>query len=229
MSERRQVWQTLSNLISRLEQDIEQLGNGRTGTPTPTLEGLEKEVRKLGKVQLKANTLAENQLTQAEQLLDNLKRIQVEEETTREALIAQQTAAARHELLLAFLPALDSIEHALSSGQRYLGRRDKAAQNPNLSPTQAQLVSPADRAMLSGWLDGLSLTRDRLLAVLEAGGVTPIAAVGQTFDPFLHRAVGVTVVAALPPGTVVAEERTGYQSETAVLRFADVVVNRPKA
>lgn len=230
MSDRRQVWQTLASLIARLEQNIERVGNGRSA-PTatdPHLDGVEKELRKLGKAQFKANTLAESQANLAEQLLTSLQQTAAEEKDSREALIAQQVAAARHDLLLAFLPALDSVDQALASGKRYLARRDKAAERPNLTPAQAQLVSPADRAMLSGWLDGLHLTRERLLAVLGAGGVTPIPTVGHPFDPFLHRAVGVTAVANTASGTIVAEERPGYQSETAVLRFADVVVYRPQ-
>jgi molecular chaperone GrpE len=46
-----------------------------------------------------------------------------------------------------------------------------------------RLVSPADRAVLSGWLNCLTLVRERLLAILEAGGVSPIPSLGQTFDP----------------------------------------------
>ncbi len=235
MSERRQVWQTLTSLIGRLEQDIAQLGlggnNGRfPHTPTsatPTLDTLEKEVRKLGKTQLKANTLAENQQSHAAQLIASLQQSQAATEAARDALIAQQVAIARQEILTAFLPALDSVEHALSSGERYLGLRDKAATRTDLTPAQARLVSPADRAMLNGWLDGLRLTRERLLAVLAAGNVTPIATIGQPFDPFLHRAVSVTAVGSGPPNTIVAEERAGYQSPSGVLRYADVIVYRP--
>ncbi len=93
MSERRQVWQTLTSLIGRLEQDIAQLGlggnNGRfPHTPTsatPTLDTLEKEVRKLGKTQLKANTLAENQQSHAAQLIASLQQSQAATEAARDA------------------------------------------------------------------------------------------------------------------------------------------------
>ena len=236
MSEdRRQVWQTLTGLILRLEKDMERLGldgeNGRyphaTPAPAADLESLEKEVRKLGKAQFKANTLAESQQAHTEQLVAALAKSQAEEKAVREVQLAQQVATAKQEVLMAFLPALDSVEHALASGQRYLALRDKAAERPHQTPAQAQLVSPADRAMLAGWLDGLQLTRERLLAVLEAGGVTLIPTVGQPFDPYLHQAVGVTAVGSVPPNTIVAEERAGYQSPAGVLRYADVIVYRP--
>jgi molecular chaperone GrpE len=237
MSEdRRQVWQTLTGLILRLEDDIERLGlggeNGRyppalPDAPAAELESLEREVRKLGKAQFKANTLAESQQAQTDQLVAALEKSQAAEKAAREAQLAQQAAAAKQEVLLAFLPALDSVEHALDSGQRYLALRDKAAERAAPTPAQARLVSPTDRAMLAGWLDGLQLTRERLLAVLEAGGVTPIPTVGHPFDPYLHRAVGVTAVGSATPNTIVAEERAGYQSPAGVLRYADVIVYRP--
>jgi molecular chaperone GrpE len=236
MSDRRQVWETLASLILRLEQDINRLGisggNGRSAqaetAAAPALEALEKEVRKLGKAQFKANTLTESQHAHANELIASLKQSQAQEAEAREALVQQQVAAARQEMLAAFLPALDSVDQALASGQRYLAVRDKAAGQPGLTPAQARLVSPADRAMLAGWLDGLRLTRERLLAILAAGGVKQIATVGHPFDPYLHRAVGITDVGPGPAGTIVAEERTGYQSPTGVLRYAEVVVYRPR-
>jgi molecular chaperone GrpE len=90
------------------------------------------------------------------------------------------------------------------------------------------LVSPADRDMLAGWLDGLRLVRERLLAILEAGDVTPIPTVGHPFDPYLHVAVGTTHEGDHPPGTIVEEERRGYRTPNGVLRYADVIVYRPQ-
>ena len=135
---------------------------------------------------------------------------------------------ARQDLLVALLPVLDGLESAMASGQRYLQTRDLAAKKGDLSPDQAILVSPADRAMLAVWLDGLRLVHERLIEILRASGVTTIPAVGHPFDPHLHVAVGVTDKAPLGvvPGIIVAEERRGYQSPDRVLRFADVIVYR---
>jgi molecular chaperone GrpE (heat shock protein) len=85
--------------------------------------------------------------------------------------------------------------------------------------------------MLAGWVNGLNLVRERLLAVLESGGVTPIPSVGQMFDPYLHVAVGTsTQIPAgmeVTPNIIVAEERRGYRTQAGVIRFAEVVVYRP--
>jgi len=106
---------------------------------------------------------------------------------------------------------------------------DLAADKADLTQEQAILVSPADRAVLEGWLDGLRLVRERLLAILEAGDVTPIPTVGHPFDPYLHVAVGTTIEGDGPPGIIVQEERRGYQMPDGVLRYAEVIVYRPSA
>lgn len=237
MSSRRQVWETLAGLLRRLEDDLaaqeDKRATGAAGHDAVPLDGLleplEKELRRLGKTQFKTNALTENQLLQLEENLNKLQQAQEKQADLQEQLIQQRTAKARHELLESFLPALDGLDHAIQSGQRYLRRRDAAAQSAQLKPEQAYLVSPADRAALSGWLEGLRLVRERMLAILEAGGVTPIPTVGRPFDPYLHTVVGTTAPNdnALP-GMIVAEERRGYQTSAGVLRFAEVVVARNK-
>jgi molecular chaperone GrpE (heat shock protein) len=222
MSNHRQVWETLSRLLNRLEDKL----------PAPEsmdgLSNLEKEVRKLGKTQFKANTLAEGQSARLEKILANAQSAQEQNTRLLEMLAEECTATAQKDLLEALLPALDGLDNAISSGQRYLAKRDLAVQKATLSPVQAVLVSPADRAMLAGWLDGLRLVRERLLAVLEAGGVTPIPSVGFPFNPYRHVVVGKTsrVPSGISPspGVITAEERCGYQSPAGVLRYAEVIV-----
>ena len=181
MSDRRQVWETLARLLQRVETP-------RAGPTTAASDpaSLEQEIRKMGKTQHKANLLAEEQTTQVKQALAQAQAVQEQNANLLETLAAERAAAAQKDTLAAILPALDGIEHAIASGQRYLQTRDRAAHSPNLTSQQAILVSPADRAMLAGWLDGLNLVRQRLLAILETGSVTPIPTVGQTFDPYLH-------------------------------------------
>jgi molecular chaperone GrpE len=196
-SYRRQVWATLANLLQRVENRSE----------TADLLELKEEVRKLGKTQLKANTLSENQAAQWQAVLAALQSAQTQ---------ANQTQADQR-LLEAILPALDGVEEAITSGQQLLPQLEEIS---------------VEQTMLAGWLDGLRLVRERLLAVLESGGVTVIDAVGRPFDPYLHRAVG--VMTELPvewengrQGLIVSEERRGYQTAAGVLRYADVIVYKP--
>ncbi|MEJ5311767.1 MAG: nucleotide exchange factor GrpE [Anaerolineae bacterium] len=228
MSDRRRVWATLADLLSRLERDI------AARQATADQDTLEKEVRKLGKAQFKTSMLIEEQAARVEKTLTMLETQQAQQTDLVEKLADEKVNAARQEWLQSLLPALDGLDNAIASGQRYLAARDKAAQSPNLTAAQAVLVSPADRAKLSSWLDGLRLVRDRLLAVLENGGVTPIPTVGQMFDPYQHIAVATTADSdganGTPPpaGMIIAEDRRGYRTADRVLRYADVVVFKPK-
>ncbi|HOT92210.1 MAG TPA: nucleotide exchange factor GrpE [Anaerolineae bacterium] len=228
MSDRRRVWATLADLLSRLERDL-------AAQQSPVAVGdLEKEVRKLGKAQFKTTMLLEEQTQQTATALAALEAQQAQQAELVEKLVAERVNAARQEWLASLLPALDGLDNAIASGKRYLEARDQVAARPDLTAAQAMLVSPADRAKLSSWLDGLRMVRDRLLAVLESGGVTPIPTVGQMFDPYQHIAVATTDESngsnGTPPvaGVIVAEDRRGYRTADRVLRYADVVVYRPK-
>jgi molecular chaperone GrpE (heat shock protein) len=232
MSSRRQAWETLCNLLARLEKDVEK-ALGADGQPGAALEELEKEIRRLGKAQFKANVLAQDQSAQWEQALSGVQAAQEQHDQLLETIVSERVAARERELLGAVLPALDGLESAIDSGRRYLETRDRAvgalqSSKTPLTPAQAVLISPADRAMLSGWLDGLRLVRERMLAILEAGDVTPIPAVGQPFDPYMHIAIGTTAEGKGPAGTIVAEERRGYRSPAGVLRYAEVIVYQPE-
>jgi len=225
MSERRQVWQTLSDLLTRLEKAVAASQEAR-GFAAQDTSALSEEVRKLGKAQFKANLLAEQQASQWERTVAAVEETQAQHAQLLEAASAEGIAAARQELLEAIMPALDGLENAIASGQSYLDKRDKASAFPGLSPAQQALVSPMDRRMLAAWLDGLRLVRERLLAVLEVGQVAPIPTVGHPFDPYLHVAVGTTSEGDGAPGMIVAEERRGYRSPAGVLRYAEVIVYR---
>jgi molecular chaperone GrpE (heat shock protein) len=230
MSERRQVWQTLLSILRRIEEAAEALPPVAQQPGTDGLANLEQEMRKLGKTQFKANLLAEEQAAHWEKALAYIQSTQEQNAHLLQQWSEERDMLARRDLLVTLLPVLDGLENAMASGQRYLQTRDLAAKKGDLSPGQAVLVSPADRAMLAVWLDGLRLVHERLIEILKAGRVTPIPAVGHPFDPHLHVAVGVTDKAPpgiVPvPGTIVAEERRGYQAPDSVLRFADVIVYR---
>jgi molecular chaperone GrpE (heat shock protein) len=231
MSNHRDVWETLARLLKQLEGDVDaQQGRNPALKSGNELANLEQEVRKLGKVQFKANALAEDQSVRLEKILANSQSAQEQNTRLLEMLADEHTAAAQKDLLEALLPALDGLDNAISSGQHFLAKRDLAAHSTALSQEQAVLVSPADRAMLAGWLEGLRLVRERLLAVLEAGGVTPIPSVGCLFDPYQHIVVGKTNQVPpgvkTTPGIIIAEERCGYRSPAGVLRYAEVIVYR---
>jgi len=83
---------------------------------------------------------------------------------------------------------------------------------------------PAD-ALESPWLEGIVAIDRKLRAVLESEGVTPIAALGQAFDPQLHDAVTHVPGTGRPEGEVIAEIRRGYLIRDRVLRPSLVAVS----
>lgn len=226
MSERRQLWETLAAFLAQLEKEMDAASDKDTRL-SGALEELKNEVRKLGKAQFKANAMVEGQSARWEETIAEARAAREHQAQLVEKVAQERVTRRERELLETFLPALDGLENAIASGRRYLRIRDRAASASHVTPAQAILVSPADRAMLSGWLDGLRLVRERMLATLEAGGVTPIPTVGHPFDPYLHVATGTSAQGDGPPGTIVAEERRGYRCPAGVLRYAEVIVYRP--
>jgi molecular chaperone GrpE len=73
--------------------------------------------------------------------------------------------------------------------------------------------------------EGLAIMLRRLDRILGDRRVAPIEVIGRPFDPRLSRAVGTTRNAAVGPGTVVEEIRTGFLWEQDLLRIAEVIVN----
>jgi len=79
------------------------------------------------------------------------------------------------------------------------------------------------------WLKGLELSVRKLEEALAAHGLEPIQAVGATFDPKLHEAIGHDESADQPEDTVTSELRRGYRVRDRVVRPALVKLARPPA
>lgn len=71
---------------------------------------------------------------------------------------------------------------------------------------------------------GVELVLKQFKDVLSANGVNEIEAVGQTFDPELHEAVGSVVDETLGEKEIKEEYRKGYKIGSKVIRHSMVVV-----
>lgn len=71
---------------------------------------------------------------------------------------------------------------------------------------------------------GVELVLKQFKDVLAANGVTEIEAVGQTFDPGLHEAVGSVIDENLGEKEIKEEYRKGYKIGNKVIRHSMVVV-----
>jgi molecular chaperone GrpE len=79
------------------------------------------------------------------------------------------------------------------------------------------------------WIEGVKLVERKLRGVLEAEGVTAIAAVGEPFDPNVHEAVAHEETADHPDNQVIGEVQRGYRLHDRVIRPSLVrVANNPK-
>jgi len=98
-------------------------------------------------------------------------------------------------LVLELLPVLDDLERALDATPGDLGEHS--------------------------WVDGIKLIERKLWMTLEAKGLSPMKALGETFDPNLHEAV---MQGKGKEGIVVEELQKGYKFHNKVIRPARVVV-----
>jgi len=202
----------------------------------PALAALEKSVSRAGREQFKTLALVQTQQEQLGAALDALRVADArrEEELAAWPARAQRARdAARLEVAQALFPALDGLDEALNSGQRLL---DQPAAPPPASfldrlflrRREEDVCGSEDaplREAMAAWLAGLTFIKQRLLDVLAAEGVRPIAALGQPFDPHYHVAVDVAPAGeGLAPGMVAAESRRGYVAGDRVLRYAEVTV-----
>jgi len=102
---------------------------------------------------------------------------------------------ANSDLICSLLPAVDDLERALASIP------------PNLEK--------------ESWLDGIRLIERKLGACMEAQGLTPIKALGESFDPNIHEALRQDEG---QEGIVLEEIQKGYKLSDRVIRPSKVVV-----
>jgi molecular chaperone GrpE len=120
---------------------------------------------------------------------------------TRQEL-ADRTQYANVELLRQLLPILDNLRRALDHAPEGIDRN---------------------------WFDGLRMVVRQFEDTLQAQGVSPIAAVGEKFDPSKHEAIAREETDEHEEGTIVEEMQPGYRLHERVLRPTLVKVAHPRA
>ena len=111
---------------------------------------------------------------------------------------AEWIIRANEDLFLEMLPVIDHYEMGLKSAE--------------------------DHQIDCSVTEGFKLVYDQILDVLKKFNVTPIEAVGQTFDPHHHEAL-THMPSDKPAETVIEEVRRGYLLGDKLLRAAQVVVS----
>jgi molecular chaperone GrpE (heat shock protein) len=272
------VHERLVALLEHVENQQEQLNLVVSKLPEladkEQLTELSGTLTRLGRTQFKSNALGETREQHIERSLNTLQELLAQRELQHtqsqhglEEQLETVRQEARGELAAALLPALDSVDLALASGQALVVRQRQeltAWEQEQARATQVSEVPPpatsawqklrqkfagqavpvpltppapcplpeAMTAMpdvLDAWLQGLTLMRERFLAVLAGEGIEVIVALHTPFDPHLHVAVQTEVRDDVAPHTVIRVLRQGYRQQQRVLRYAEVVVARAAA
>ncbi len=105
---------------------------------------------------------------------------------------ANMRLQANRDLILKLLPVLDDLERA------------------QIMVPQIEVNSP--------FIKGLNIILDNLKTALKNEGVRKIECAGERFDPLRHEAVLREETTEFPPNTVIAELRSGYLLNGALLR-----------
>ena len=88
------------------------------------------------------------------------------------------------------------------------------------------LAHPATNEESGNLAQGVALTREQFVQILEQEGVRPIA-MGDRFDPALHEATATVPSDDAPPGAILEVVRPGYTWRGEILRHAQVIVAAP--
>lgn len=147
--------------------------------------------------------LAEAQ-KQAQENYDRLLRVSAEFENYKKRASREMQEVVKYaneRMAKELLGVVDNLERAIAS---------------------ANQTTEVDRALVQG----VELTLNETLKLLERHHVTPIQAVGQPFDPNFHQAMMQMEAADQPPNTVVQELQRGYRIHERLLRPALVAVSK---
>lgn len=174
--------------------------------PSTEVQGEEKQPRRRKSKReqeiemLKAHV--EEKAKLAEENYDRFLRAQAELENYKKRVEREKSTLVKYgneEFIKAILPIIDNLERALDH---------TPGENPD------------------GLMEGIKITLNQLLQALEKFGVTPIASVGEPFDPSKHEAMMQVESTDHEPNTVVSELQKGYFLNDRLIRPAMVSVAR---
>ncbi len=112
---------------------------------------------------------------------------------------------ANEALIKEMLPVIDNLERAIQSSSSQENDQEE---------------------LKSCILEGVTMTLNEILKVLDRFNVKPIEALEQPFDPNFHEAVGQEESDAFADGTVMREYQKGYLLYDRLIRPAMVVVSK---
>ena len=202
------VEETAANLSSKVKEKVESIVQR-------VHDQHETEREELFRTELEKEVEAAVQHVHAEYKSEHdlLLRTAAEAENTKKRLetdYQRKLKYANEEIVEGMVPVLDSLEAAIKSAA-------EKVESDDASPD------------LATFSEGVQLVHKQLLNALESHGLTPIEAIGETFDPYRHEALMAVASNEIPEGNVIEEFRRGYMLHTRVLRASQVVVSQGPA
>jgi molecular chaperone GrpE len=152
---------------------------------------------------------AENAEARIAALNDQLLRTLAELENTRKRAARDRSEALKFGAMSFardMLSVADNLQRALKAG----ADMDNADMDGEV------------KATMSGLIEGVAATERELLAALARHKVTPLAPMGEKFDPNLHEAMFEAPGTGQESGTIIEVIETGYMMEERLLRPAKV-------
>ncbi len=119
--------------------------------------------------------------------------------------------------------AIKERNETIKFGQEGL-LRDLLTALDNLERTRAHIPSDAEDPVIQGLKEGVGLVQKQFQDILEKHGLTGFSALGESFNPSRHEALGQQETDRAAPGTVLEEMHRGYMLHDRLLRAALVTV-----
>ena len=148
-------------------------------------------------------------------LCNSQQRLESDLERSRNALQTQRTDLLRP-LLLSWLAIRDRLAATLEG----LEAMRPTGWTASFRKRRCQLIDQIQQ--------GQRITLSHFDDTLASYSVYPLNAIGKPFDPHQMRVVETRCAPDRADGEVLAEQRTGFTWESQLLRYADVIVNRPE-
>jgi molecular chaperone GrpE len=141
---------------------------------------------------------------------------------------AQEEAAENYDRFLRVSADLENYKKRVSKEKADLIRYGNEELIKELLPVidnlERALEHTSSEGGQEGIVDGVAMTLQQFLGILQRFGVAPIAVEGEPFDPTKHEAVMEQPTDDFNPGHVVAELQKGYLLNDRLVRPAKVAV-----
>lgn len=146
---------------------------------------------------------------------------------------AQEKEAAAEDRLLRLAAEFENykkrVEREKSNTLKYAEEKVLKELLPSLDNLDRAIEQGRNSDDIQSLLEGVMMTRNSLLSTLEKFGLTPLACVGEPFDPNFHEALSMDSSDKVPQNHVLQEFQKGYMLKDRLIRPAKVIVSKGSA